>query len=147
PAPGCRERVQELYTAEIGVQEATGRNDGPRIAEYLRCVGLGPGHPWCAAFVCYILGKAGADNPKNGWSPALFPAKRIIWNKDQALAQRPTPQPGDVFGLYSPEQRRINHCGFVDYWGDTWVITVEGNVENAVVRKRRSVKSMYQVAK
>ena len=77
----------------------------------------------------------------------MFPARKIIWKNGQANAQQPAPQPGDVFGLYSPEQQRINHCGFVDHWGDTWVITVEGNFENAVVKKRRSVKRIYQVSK
>src|SRR5690606_33954777 len=75
-----RARLRRIYAAEIGVREATGKNDGSRIGEYLRYVGLGEGYAYCAAFVCWSLGEAGIDNPKNGWSPALFPAGRIVWD-------------------------------------------------------------------
>src|SRR5690606_6071530 len=156
PAGGKREQLRRVYMGEIGVREATGKNDGPRIREYLRYVGLGEGYAWCAAFVCWSLGEAGMDNPKNGWSPALFPAKRIIWKKDQAYSSQSLrnkeqgsslllapsvpapnqPQPGDVFGIYYSSLKRIAHCGFVDSWDGTWCITVEGNTgpDNAITR-------------
>ncbi len=152
-----RAQLRRIYTAEIGVREATDRNDGARIREYLRYVGLGEGYAYCAAFVCWSLGEAGIENPKNGWSPALFPARRAIWNKDQAYAQRTTqnkeqrqslllapavlrqqrPQPGDVFGIYFSDLQRIAHCGFVDRWDGTWCITVEANTgpDNAVTNR------------
>ncbi len=141
------ERLRRIYTAEIGVREASGKNDGRRVGEYLRYVGLPEGYAYCAAFVCWALGEAGIENPKNGWSPALFPARRVIWNQDQAYAQRTTrnkeqrqslllapavlrqqrPQSGDVFGIYYSDLKRIAHCGFVDNWDGTWCITVEAN--------------------
>ena len=151
-----RERLRRVYTAEIGVREAMGKNDGPQIREYLRYVGLGEGHAWCAAFVCWSLGEAGIENPKNGWSPALFPAKRMVWKKDRthtpqsfrnkeqgsSLLPAPSvpapsqPQPGDVFGIYYSSLQRIAHCGFVDSWDGTWCITVEGNTgpDNAILQ-------------
>ncbi|MES3016403.1 MAG: hypothetical protein V4721_01435 [Bacteroidota bacterium] len=64
------------------------------------------------------------------------------------------PQPADIFGLYFPEKKRIAHVGFVDEWKEPWVVTVEGNTNAAgsrdgdgVYRKRRLVRTMYQVAR
>ncbi|MBI2794751.1 MAG: hypothetical protein HYX66_08915 [Ignavibacteria bacterium] len=34
---------------EVGTREATGRNDGVRVGQYLRSVGLGEGFPYCLA--------------------------------------------------------------------------------------------------
>jgi len=66
----------------------------------------------------------------------------------------PVPATGDVFGLYFKEKGRIAHVGFIDQWDGTWMISVEGNTNKAgsregdgVYRKRRLVKSVYQVAR
>lgn len=153
---GIRQQLQALYTAEIGVKEATGRNDGKRVSEYLAYVGLGPGHEWCAAFVCYNLGKANIDNPKNPWSPALFPNSKVVWIQEELAVQkgkgnrenvkaRSPPKTGSVFGLYFAEKKRIAHVGFVDKWEGNWCITVEGNVDNRVLRKRRPQRTLYKV--
>ncbi|MGV3684475.1 MAG: CHAP domain-containing protein [Daejeonella sp.] len=181
-------RVREIYTSQVGVREKQ-TNSGPEVDAYLRYVNLPKGNAWCAAFVCWVLGKAGVINPKTGWSPALFPAKRVVWERDviasaarqwqraengklkaesgsavnagqrdhQPISQ---PRPGDVFGLYFPEKKRIAHVGFVDEWDGTWVVTVEGNTNgeegslaslgmttDGVYRKRRLVRSVYKVAR
>lgn len=71
---------------------------------------------------------------------------------DGGAARRP--RKGDVFGIYFPDKKRIAHVGFVDSWDDKYVITVEGNTNEAgsregdgVYRKRRLVGSIYQVAR
>ncbi|WP_257669095.1 CHAP domain-containing protein [Parapedobacter tibetensis] len=146
--------LRETYIAEIGVRETTGNNDGPRIAEYLRYCGLGEGYEWCAAFVSWCHGQAGYPGPRNAWAAALFPEKRIVWripNVKRLLLpmnrDRNDVSAGDIFGIYSTTKKRIAHCGFVDDWDGTWCITVEGNAENAVVRKRRLVKTIYAVSR
>ena len=156
-----QELVQSIYTAELGVRERTGNNDGAQVEDYLRYVELRKGNPWCAAFVCWVFGKAGIANPRSGWSPNLFPAKNIIWQRSQSAALRTgtaerrtcVPARGDVFGIWFPDKRRIAHVGFVDQWDDSWVVTVEGNTNEAgsregdgVYRKRRLVRSLWQVA-
>lgn len=132
-------QLKEIYTAEIGVREATGNNDGPRIAEYLRYCGLDEGYEWCAAFVSWCHGQAGYAQPRNPWSPALFPENRIVRAPH-------VPRSGDIFGIYYPSLGRIGHVGFVDGWRGRHIITVEGNVENAVVRKRRPLSTIHQIA-
>ncbi len=149
--------LQEVFGGEIGVREATGRNDGPRVAEYLRYCGLAEGHEWCAAFVSWCHGQAGHDQPRNAWAAALFPEKRVVWtsglegtsdaSRNTRASSNPVPRPGDVFGIYVPAKKRIGHCGFVDAWDGTLCTTVEGNVDNAVIRKRRPVRTIQAVSR
>jgi hypothetical protein len=158
-----RDLVQRIYNAEIGVRERTGYNDGWRVEEYLRYVKLKKGDPWCAAFVCWVFGKAGIENPRTGWSPGLFTKSRVCWQRTETAGLNyagrrsgitSVPKQGDVFGIWFPDKQRIAHVGFVDKWEDTWVTTVEGNTNEAgsregdgVYRKRRLTRSVWKVAR
>jgi len=99
-----RNRLVELAQGELWVREETGNNDGPRVEGYLASVGLKKGQPWCAAFVSFIFEQVGYSAPRTGWSPSLFPVKRLV----KAAA------PGNVFGIYFRALNRIAHCGFVE---------------------------------
>lgn len=145
-------KVRRIYTSEIGVREKPS-NSGPQVEKYLKYVHLLRGNPWCAAFVCWVLGEAGVENPRSGWSPVLFGDRYIIWNRERRTKNK-EPGSGDVFGLYFPEKGRIAHVGFVDHWDGTWMISVEGNTNMAgssegdgVYRKRRLISSVYKVAR
>jgi len=147
-----RDVVKHTYESQIGVREKTGHNDGAMVETYLHYCSLGKGNPWCASFVCWTYGQAHVMNPRSGYCPDLFSAKKVIYRrgfKNQAV----TPKPGDVWGLYFPEKGRVAHVGFVDDWGTKYVTTVEGNTNEAgsregdgVYRKRRPVRSIYVVA-
>ena len=152
--------LEGVYQREIGVRERSGNNDGVKVEEYLKYVGLKRGNPWCAAFVCWSLAQAGIENPRSGWSPDLFPVAKVCWQRSSGvqLSTRKSgssaPCRGDVFGIFFPSKNRIAHVGFVDSWGDKYVITVEGNTNEAgsregdgVYRKRRLISSIYRVAK
>ncbi|MET3112960.1 hypothetical protein AAKU52_000679 [Pedobacter sp. CG_S7] len=135
--------VIAIAAGELGVREATGRNDGSRVKAYLAAVGLKPGAPWCAAFVSWVFLQAGFTQPKTAWSPDLFPAARL----------KITPEPGLVFGIYFPELKRIAHAGFVAEVKGDWIITLEGNTTMAgsregdgVYRKWRSRKTIHRFA-
>src|SRR5690606_872474 len=138
-----RQRLRDIYWAEIGVREATGQNDGERVEAYLQYCGLGSGYAWCAAYVSWCFGQAGYEHARNPWSPALFPAERTVWTREPAGT---TPQQGAVFGIYYPALKRIAHVGFIDQVAGSWLVTVEGNVEDQVLRKRRSLRSIHAVA-
>ena len=162
PEHNTRTKIQRIYTAELGIREKSGKNDGRRVVEYLHAVKLNKGDPWCAAFVCWVFDRAGVANPHTGWAPALFPKAKVIWQRQlmvqtggelRKVIKPAIPQPGDVFGLWFPEKERIAHAGFVDRWEERWVITVEGNTNEAgsregdgVWRKRRLTGSVWKVA-
>lgn len=165
-----RQKVQQIYTSQIGVREQ-GTNSGPQVLQYLSYVNLPKGNPWCAAFVCWVYGQADVRNPGTGWSPDLFKSSTIIWERAESgkvkaksreykaesrekITNNRQPGIGDVFGIYFPDKKRIAHVGFVDQWDGTWLITVEGNTNvsgsregDGVYRKRRPVQSIYQVAR
>lgn len=147
-----RDKVKHTYDAEVGIREKTGNNDGVKVEIYLRYCSLAKGNPWCASFVCWTYGQSGVKNPKSGYCPDLFASKYIIYKRGTAIHKEP-PQHGDVWGLYFPEKGRVAHVGFVDDWQDKYVVTVEGNTNEAgsregdgVYRKRRLIKSIYVVA-
>ncbi|QEK50703.1 CHAP domain-containing protein [Pedobacter aquae] len=151
-ASAKRLKLLEVYRKEIGTKEKSNRNDGSQVESYLKYTGHNKGAPWCAAFVSWCLGQAAINNPRTAWSPALLPAKRIIW-KNTWQKEKTQPQAGDVFGIWYASKKRIAHCGFIDAWGESIVITVEGNTNEAgsregdgVYRKRRLKRTLYAVA-
>ena len=132
-----------IALAELGVREWSGKNDGPKVEAYLAAAGLKKGQPWCAAFVSWVYQQAGYPKPRTGWSPALFPASRLVKKG----------KPGVVFGIYYPELKRIGHCGFVLSETTDWLLTVEGNTNgggsrdgDGVYRKRRHSKTVHAYA-
>lgn len=135
-----RERIVAVAAQEIGVQEATGRNDGSRVEAYLAYTGLGKGHAWCAAFASWCYGQAGLSAPCNAWSPALFPIARRYTGQQ---IREGSIQPADLFGIYNRGLRRIDHVGIVQKMERNWILTVEGNVANQVLSKRRPVLTIY----
>lgn len=116
----ARECVVATYSAEVGVREATGHNDG-EPEKYLKSTGLGKGFAWCAAFVNWTLKKCGGTYNSSAWSPDWFPPHRVL------DVTKDTPMPGDVFGIYFPAKGRIAHVGFIHVWGVDRCVTVEGN--------------------
>ncbi len=133
-----RNLLINIASAELGVREATGNNDGPRVEEYLRYTNLGKGYEWCASFVSWCYGQAGFEVPRNPWSPALFPKARQI-AKGKA-------RPADVFGIYGAKAKRINHVGLVKEVANDYLITIEGNSNNRVESRRRHLRTVYAVA-
>jgi len=147
-----RAKVVKSYTAQIGVRELTGNNDGKAVETYLRYVGLPKGNPWCAAFVCWNLNQAGVANPRSGYCPDLFKPKQLVWLRSRKV--NGVPHQTDVFGLYFPEKGRIAHVGYIDRWTDIKVYTVEGNTNQAgsregdgVYRKIRLTRQIYAVTR
>lgn len=138
-----RKRIVAIAAQELGVREQTGNNDGARVEAYLKAIQLGKGHAWCGAFVSWVYGKAGLAQPRIGWTPSLFPFRRLTRS---AL-------PGDVFGVYFPALKRIAHAGLVEKTSSDWVLTLEGNTNlkgsregDGVYRKRRHKRTIFRFA-
>jgi hypothetical protein len=149
------EVVAAIYTAEIGVREKTGHNDGARVEEYLKAANLKKGDAWCAAFVTWAFEQAGVEAVVSGWSPDWFPAKHTLYKRGDSGNR--TPHQADVFGIYFQDKGRIAHVGFVDRWesgSSSYAVTVEGNTNDAgsnegdgVYRKRRLKSQVYKVSR
>ncbi len=143
-----RQKIIDIASGEIGVREATGNNDGKRVEEYLRYTNLGKGYAWCSAFVSWCFGQAGLQEPRNPWSPALFPNARTYCRGD--ACRRPVTwlkiNPADIFGIYGQSARRIDHVGLVKSVQDSYLITIEGNSNNRVESRRRHLSTVYALA-
>lgn len=134
----------------LKVKEEGGNNRGKRVEMYLKGVGLGPGNPWCAAFVSYCLLDAGYPfGPTTGraavrnWKAWADKHGKSLYNA--MLANR-----GDLGGWLNPN--KTGHIFFIaevkKTLGIWWVRTIEGNSNedgsregDRVVRKWRRVTS------
>ena len=148
-----RNKVAIVYKAQVGVREATGKNDGPQVKAYLASVGLAEGHNWCAAVLYYCFQSSGIVSvPKSGWSPSWFPRNKTIYRRGEVYKTLNWPK-SSVFGIYFPRMGRIAHVGFVDTVINNRVVTYEGNtnaqgsrVGNGFFRRLRPVGTIAAVS-
>ncbi|TJZ63571.1 CHAP domain-containing protein [Sphingobacterium olei] len=140
-------RIHDIATAELGVREATGHNDGERVEAYLRYTHLGKGYEWCAAFVSWCYGQAGLRQPRNPWSPALFPKARTYWKQGKFIDRQIHGfAVADIFGIYSATAKRINHVGLVKQQQGDYIVSIEGNSHNRVESRRRHLRTIYALS-
>jgi hypothetical protein len=148
-----RNKVKQTCESQIGVRELSGRNDGVQVETYLHSVNLTKGSPWCAAFISWTFQQVGVSNPKSGWSPDWFPKDKVVYSTTNPPINQVTPQPGDVFGIYFANKKRVAHVGFILEWHDTYAVTIEGNTNEAGSRegdgvyiKKRLKRQIYKVS-
>ncbi|MFD2554735.1 CHAP domain-containing protein [Sphingobacterium tabacisoli] len=134
-----RKLIITIASAELGTKEVTGNNDGARVEQYLRYTNLGPGYDWCAAFISWVYGQAGLSQPRNPWSPALFPKAKSYKNTDRI-------QQADLFGIYSSRLKRIHHVGLIKEKQGQYILTIEGNSNDRVESRRRHQRTVYSYA-
>lgn len=112
-----------------------GSNKGPDVEGYLRSVGLGGGHSWCAAFVYWCFEKAAADL---GRANPVFKTAGCLahWNgapgkgaqrvtSSRAQADPGLLQPGMVFIM--DHGGGFGHTGLVESVAGGMITTLEGN--------------------
>ena len=134
--------LPEIYLSQIGVREATGKNDGPEVEMYLRSVKLGKGYPWCSAFVAWSLDEAEIPHRINAWSPTAENRSNIVYQARRFISE---PEPGDVFTIWYNNLKRIGHTGFHHQRLDNgMIVTVEGNTNEAGSREGDGVYKKYR---
>jgi len=143
PTMELRNKLIRIATAELGVREEGGENQGQRVGEYLSYVGLGPGYEWCAAFASWCYGQAGLSVPRSAWSPALFPKARRYAVPDIRMGGV---KEADLFAIYSVELRRIHHVGLLKAVNGGVVVSIEGNSHDRVESRRRPLSTIYAMA-
>lgn len=118
--------VVALMASQVGVKEATGKNDGVEVEQYLKAVGLGKGFAWCQAFVFWAFHKAsvklGIPNPAPKTAGVLD-----NWNKSKQyqVPKGQRPQVGDIFVM--DFGKGAGHTGIVTDVIGTKIYTIEGN--------------------
>lgn len=144
---GPRKKTVEIAESFIGVEEATGRNDGRDIAFFLNKVGLREHNPWCAAFLAAVYQLAGVENTVTGWSKSCCPEEKVIWRRGQREVDIPS-----ATSFWWPRERG-GHTGLIVEWpkSGSKFYTIEGNVNNGrafggVHRLVRSKNAVHLVA-
>ena len=163
PGPVMVEAAEDADTDEVLSVRENGSNAGKYVSEYLKAVGLGPGHPWCMAFVVLRLIKAAHslnkiipnEMPRTG-STVVFSEwgkkKSFFIKRADLELGRALPMEGDIVFYFFPAKGRIAHTGIVVDGGRTFE-TVEGNTSGGIMdlvdregqgvyRKRRDYKSL-----
>ena len=132
--------------AQIGVQEATGRNDGARVAAYLQSVGLPQGNPYCYAGLYWSMVRAAraVQEPvillKSGLASAGFNhAKRI-----GVRSQIQSPQRAD-FIFWKFARTPSGHVARIVSVGRAgWIETIEFNTSPATGGNQRDGGGVYK---
>jgi len=147
--------VLKIARQEVGVkEEPVGSNYGPRVNEYLKCVGLGPGYSWCMAFVYFVFDKASAK--LNRVNPLVKTAACMHqWDKSngkkitsaEAIANPKLIEPGSIFIIRKKGGR--GHTGIVTAVQKDYICTIEGNANafhssdgDGVVEQIRPINSI-----
>ena len=157
PRPGpIALRAAADAEANAGVREMGGENHGKYVEVYLRSVGLGPGAPWCAAFVYYRLKEAtrelGLQLP-DGFPASGYCPDYEAWAKRNGVWLPPASRPmrGYLCLFYFPAKQRVAHMGIVvkplkmGFWTVEGNTGPEGNVNregDGVYRKLRRAASL-----
>lgn len=109
-------------------EEPRNSNRGQGVEAMLKTTSLGPGYPWCAAYVAY----AGRAAMGAGWPLPLVAGCMSL--RDFAERQgwlRTTPERGDVFLTWDRKLGRYAHTGFVtDVLANGVCATLEGNTND-----------------
>lgn len=134
PALLAVERVLAAAATHLTLgEDAKHQNAGPYVAGLLAQVGLGPGYPWCAAFVSVVGHRALLDRALTAsrWPVPKTAACKAIGDWAATAGCLVTaPERGDLFLLWFPQLDggRFGHVGFVaEVLPDGRVRTTEGN--------------------
>lgn len=136
----------QLAITQLGVQEATGNNDGIPAARYNH----GEEKAWCAAFVTWLFKTAGNALPGNEYmnaSVAYMEAQMIaahaFFGRDHNGEWEQRPEPGDIvfFADRGASDRGAGrHVGIVESCDSSGTIrTIEGNLGNKVQRAKHNI--------
>lgn len=114
---------------ELGVTETGFTNSGPRVDQYLAAVGLGPGHPWCAAFAFWCCDNAGV--PKDIWkgldNRAYVPSIESWARSLGILGQNPKRGDFALLQMWDNQGQYSGHIGIVESVNGSEIHTIEGN--------------------
>jgi hypothetical protein len=165
PGPISKKAAVDACAKEVLSVREDGANSGTFVERYLAAVGLGPGNPWCMAFIVLRLIKAAHslaltipnEMPRTGSTVVFsnFGKKKSWWIKRADLELgRARIQAGDIVFYFFAAKGRIAHTGIVvEADSNKDFKTVEGNTSSGlrdvvdrdgqgVYMKQRSISSL-----
>lgn len=136
---------------QLGVKEATGRNDGDPWRLYMpHSMGNADrnkdgkpdvGLPWCAGFVLEMYRRAGTPLERSVWEKWHFCRVATMWFSLVARGWQTTdPTKASLLflrGRGESDKGRGSHVAMVESFDDGIFETIEGNLSNGVRRFRR----------
>lgn len=133
----------DIAQSFVGVQEATGRNDGPEVEMFLQSVGRKKGDSWCSAFVSYCLTVTDVKEPtiRSGLARAFKKSKGLI-NANDVLRGTKKIEPGSIVG-WEKGNTIFGHIGFVMDWRQQYGTTIEGNTSSGVQGSQSDGDGVY----
>lgn len=141
----------DLLEKQVGVKEATGRNDGRMVKMYLRSTGLPEGNPWCQALQYWTFDSAakalyGQSAPfwclpltrtastVKAWTQAVkMGVRTLVWPQDGDLVYWRVP------GKYQGHVERITKV-----LQGGWIKTTGGNTGNGLSGSQREGDGCYK---
>ncbi len=136
--------------SHVGICEATGHDDGPRIEQFQAVTG-NYRTPWCSSHVadCFVEAHQPLPPRVTGKAASWFDRPHVIYAAGQWL-NSPAPEglPGDVFG-FNNGGHEVHHVSLeASAWGVTaTVYSLEGNYSNCVTLFMRPKRSIAVVAR
>lgn len=135
------EQVLTVARGELGVREATGRNDGVPARRYMR----GDRLPWCAGLCLYVLDQVGISDVDYWFMRSVANFERYAEERGAWVHPSEIPVPADLFflnGRSRSDPGRGRHMGVVERvdMGRGVLTTIEGNVSNRCMRLKRSLR-------
>lgn len=130
-----RNEALRVAMTQEGVIERGGPNKGPEVEKYLKTVGLGPGHPWCAAFVCWCYQQA-MQNLKMRRAPPFRFSGRVLtmWKTAPTQWKSATPTVGAIYCHFTDinDPDSTGHCGIVTRIDNEFqdIFGIEGNTNS-----------------
>lgn len=125
------EKAFEFAVGEIGVTEATGKNDGPRVEAYLKVTGLGKGFPYCAAGISWSYYQAALfyNKPKSFIPFPMTAGSQVVYDHaiKNGVKSSENVQSKDFF-IWRKKDSYQGHIGIIESVGKKgWVNTIEFN--------------------
>lgn len=134
-----------MLVADVQVDKKVrehGSNRGPEVEAYLQETGLGPGNPWCAAFVNWCARHAAdlldVPSPLEDVPLQAYVQSYVDFGRKRGwLIPADHARHGDLFCLYYGSLGRYGHIGFVDTVDliNEEFTTLEGNTGSGGTRE------------
>lgn len=123
-------KALEIAQGEIGVTEATGKNDG-EVEKYLKIIGLGKGYPYCAAGISWSYYQAAKYyNKTKSFIPFPMTAgSQVVYDHARKVGEKGSNnvEPQDFF-IWRKKDSYQGHIGIIESIGEKgWVQTIEFN--------------------